>query len=203
MPSWRRGLASAPIRSANGANASSPSDRGALRRDANRQRSRTRRSELHQDTRSQAQSRDPLERARHRQRDRDGKQHRPSLLLPAVRSANLTAPARLLTSESFNRMRRALMVIPSLPFPSALVRACRVCRLSSISISSSTTTPLISISRSGLGSPVVRVGIFTSRPPMPPEPGRTFLRSHHSTRYPSWLFRFHRRPRQKNRSLHP
>jgi putative transposase len=32
--------------------------------------------------------------------------------------------------------------------------------------------------------------------------GRTLLRPHHSTRHPSWLFRFHRRPSQKNRSLH-
>jgi putative transposase len=35
------------------------------------------------------------------------------------------------------------------------------------------------------------------------QPGRTLLRPHHSTRYPPRLFRFHHRPRQKNRPLHP
>jgi putative transposase len=35
------------------------------------------------------------------------------------------------------------------------------------------------------------------------QPSRTLLRPHHPTRYPSWLFCFYRRPRQKNRPLHP
>jgi hypothetical protein len=33
--------------------------------------------------------------------------------------------------------------------------------------------------------------------------GTTTLRPHHPTRHPSWLLRVHRRPCQKNRSLHP
>src|SRR5262245_5082815 len=35
------------------------------------------------------------------------------------------------------------------------------------------------------------------------QPSRTLLCPHHPTCHPSWLVRFHHRPRQKNRPLHP
>jgi putative transposase len=59
------------------------------------------------------------------------------------------------------------------------------CRPSSTSISSSTTTPPTSIPRSELGSHAVRVGTFTSRPPMPPGSTRSNASSPSSLNAPS------------------
>ena len=91
-------------------------------------------------------------------------------------------PSTCSTARSSPNANRAIVIRSSSP---SCVTSRPMCRPNSTSISSSTTTPPTSIPRSKLGSPAVRVGTFTSRPPMPPGSTRSNVSSPSSPNAPS------------------
>lgn len=105
------------------------------------------------------------------------------------------------------RLRSSLNANPAIvtrSFSPSCVTSKPMCQLNWTSISSSTTMPPTSTPRSGLARPPSALAhSLHAYLRLLAQPGLTLLRAHNPTHHPSWLVRFHRRPRQKNRPLHP